>query len=173
MLDIYELAKPIKLVIFDVDGVLTDAQLYIGSDLTEFKSFHTQDGLGMQMLLKTQVEIGVITAHESPIITTRMERLGVKHVYQGNITKIPAYENLIRKLNLKDEQVAYVGDDVTDLHLIRRVGLGMTVINAHEFIKPHAKYITQNRGGNGAVREVCDLIMKAQGSYQEMYDAYL
>lgn len=170
---IYKLAKLIRLVIFDIDGVLTDAQIYIGDNQTEFKAFNTQDGLGMQLLLKSGIEIGIITSQQSLIVATRMHALGIKHVFQGNLNKVPAYEELLKKLGLTDAQVAYVGDDLPDLKLIRRAGLGITVANAHDFVKKHAHYITKSRGGQGAVREICDLIMKVQHTYNKIYDAYL
>lgn len=168
-----KLAAPIKLIIFDVDGVLTDAQVYFDGDSSLIKSFHTQDGLGMQLLLKTGVDIGIITSHQSPAVTARMNQLGIQHVYQGHSNKIPAYEELLTQLHLKDFQVAYMGDDVTDLRLIRRAGLGISVPNAHEIVKKYARYITRQRGGYGAVREVCDLLMKVQNTYESVYHAYL
>jgi 3-deoxy-D-manno-octulosonate 8-phosphate phosphatase (KDO 8-P phosphatase) len=170
---IYSLAKPVKLVIFDVDGVLTDARIYIGNDQVELKAFSTQDGLGMRLLLQTGVEIGIITAHNTSIVSSRMQALGIKHVCQGHLDKIPAYDQLLTQLNLTEKDVAYVGDDLLDLPLIRRSRLGIAVANAHDFVKKHANYITKNPGGFGAVREVCDLIMKAQNTYKSSCHAFL
>ncbi|MCG8071925.1 MAG: HAD-IIIA family hydrolase, partial [Candidatus Thiodiazotropha taylori] len=123
MQDIHEKAKAVKLVIFDVDGVLTDGGLFLGDDGQEYKAFHSRDGHGMKMLQYTGVVIGIITGRTSEVVRLRMESLGIEYVYQGKLEKLPAYEELKQKLGLSDEQIAYVGDDVVDLPIMRRVGL--------------------------------------------------
>jgi 3-deoxy-D-manno-octulosonate 8-phosphate phosphatase (KDO 8-P phosphatase) len=155
-------ASKIKLALFDVDGVLTDGRIYIGNNGEEHKDFHTQDGLGLKLLQKSGVAVGLITSRQSSAVTIRAEQLGIKHIYQGQTEKEPAYEELLNKLHCCDEEVAYVGDDLPDLRLICRAGLGIAVANAVPLICQFADWQTNARGGQGAVREICELIMHAQ-----------
>ncbi len=173
MQEILNKAAQIRLVIFDVDGVLTDGRLIIGDDGQEYKAFNTKDGHGMKMLRSTGVEIGIITGRTSNVVALRMEGLGIEHLYQGQQDKLPAYEELKAKLGLKDEQVAYVGDDVVDLPIMCRVGLALTVADAHHLAKQHAHWQTEHNGGRGAAREVCELIMEAQGTLQPLMECYV
>lgn len=173
MTQLIEKAKKIRLVIFDVDGVLTDGSLIYGKQGIEQKIFHVHDGQGMKFLIDSGVEIAIITARESEIINQRMHALGVKYIYQGNIDKLPAYEDLKKKLQLTDEQIAYVGDDMPDLPMLVRVGLPITVADSHKTIQQYAHWITKANGGRGAAREVCDMIMEAQGTYQAAVDSFL
>ena len=173
MQDIMEKAAHIRLVIFDVDGVLTDGSLYIGDDGQEYKAFNSLDGHGMKMLQNAGVQIGIITGRSSEVVRIRMESLGIDHVYQGAKEKLPAYLDLKEKLGLEDEQVAYVGDDVVDLPVMTRVGLAVAVQDAHPFAKQHAHWTTPTAGGHGAGREVCELLMSAQGKLQAALDQYL
>jgi len=166
-------AKNIKLVIFDVDGVLTDGRLFYGDDGQEYKAFHSRDGHGMKMLQETGVYIGIITGRISDVVTHRMKNLNVEHVYQGKLEKLPVYEELRKKLGLSSEQVAFVGDDVVDLPIMVRVGLAITVPNGHELVKKHAHWITTQPAGAGAAREICELIMKAQGNYDTKMLQYI
>ena len=166
-------AKNIRLIIFDVDGVLTTGYLTYGPQGIEVKNFHVHDGQGMKLLKKSGVEIGVITTCQSDIIKRRMQDLGVEHLYTGRVDKLPAYEDLKQKLQLTDQQIAYVGDDLPDLPMLKRVELAITVPNAHPLIQQHAHWITKAKGGKGAVREVCDFIMQAQGTYQTLINSYL
>src|SRR3990167_2197919 len=131
-----EKAKKIKLVIFDVDGVLTDGRLYFSEKGVELKAFHVHDGQGMKLLLEQQIEVAIITQHDSPIILRRMEKLGIKHIYLGEGPKLTTNEVLLAKLDLNDEQVAYLGDDLPDLPVIQRVGLGIVVANAASQVVP-------------------------------------
>ena len=170
---ILEKAAKIKLLILDVDGVFTNGLLFLSESGDEYKAFHTQDGLGIKLLLKTGVDIGIISARESSIVKKRMSNLGIKHIYLGDRPKIISYEALIKHLNVTDEQVAYVGDDLTDLGLIRRVGLGIAVPNAVEQVRQHAKWQTKTPGGLGAVREVCELIMTAHNTLDEIVEKHL
>ncbi len=172
MQEILERAAGIKLVIFDVDGVLTDGSLFLGDDGQEYKAFHSRDGLGMKLLQATGVEIGIITARNSRVVSTRMESLGVRHVYQGKLKKITAFEDLKQKLMLKNEQIAFVGDDVVDLPIMRQVGLAVCVQDGHRFVKQHAHWETPSPGGRGAAREVCELVMEAQGTLQSALESY-
>lgn len=173
MQDIQEKAKQIKLVIFDVDGVLTDGSLYLGDDCQEYKAFNSRDGHGIKMLQTTGVEIGIITGRSSDVVRIRMESLGIKHVYQGKRDKLPAYFELRDKLQLTDAQVAYVGDDVVDLPIMRRVGLAIAVNDAHPFVLQHAHWQTPHAGGRSAGRDVCELLMDAQGKLQAALESYL
>lgn len=173
MESISEKAKNIKLVIFDVDGVLTAGVLSYSNHGIEVKNFHVHDGQGIKLLKKSGIDIGIITTCKSDIVKQRMQDLGIDHLYQGQIDKLPAYEDLKQKLKLTDKQIAYVGDDVPDLPILKRVGLAITVANAPKIIQQHTHWTTTAKGGKGAAREVCDLIMQAQGTYQSIIDAYL
>lgn len=173
MQDILEKAAEIKLVIFDVDGVLTDGSLFFGDDGQEYKAFYSRDGLGIKMLQKTGVEVGVITARESQLVVHRMKNLGIEHLYQGRLDKIKAYEELIKQLGVTNLQTAYVGDDVVDLPVMQQAGLAIAVADAHPFVKQHAHWTTQHGGGRGAARDVCELIMQAQGNLEAQLNSFL
>ncbi|MCM8855613.1 MAG: 3-deoxy-manno-octulosonate-8-phosphatase KdsC [Candidatus Thiodiazotropha sp. (ex Lucinoma kastoroae)] len=173
MQDIHTKASGVKLVIFDVDGVLTDGSLYLGDDGQEYKAFNSRDGHGMKMLQKSGVVIGIITGRTSEVVRIRMEGLGIEHVYQGKHDKLPAYQELRDKLGLTDGQVAYVGDDVVDLPIMRRVGLAIAVNDAHPFVIQHAHWQTPHAGGRGAGRDVCEMVLEAQGNLQAELDGYL
>ncbi|WP_455209302.1 KdsC family phosphatase [Kaarinaea lacus] len=166
-------AKNIKLVIFDVDGVLTDGSLFYGDDGQEYKAFNSRDGHGMKMLQETGVQIGIITGRTSEVVLHRMQNLQVQHIYQGRLEKLPAFEELISKLGVAPADVAYVGDDVVDLPIMIRVGLAITVPGAHDLAKQHAHWITSKPAGAGAARDICEMIMKAQGTYDATMAKYL
>jgi 3-deoxy-D-manno-octulosonate 8-phosphate phosphatase (KDO 8-P phosphatase) len=173
MQDVLERAAKIRLVIFDVDGVLTDGSLYLGDDGQEYKAFNSRDGHGMVILQETGVLLAVITGRSSEVVRIRMESLGVAHVYQGRRDKLPAYEELKGSLGLTDGDVAYVGDDVVDLPIMRRVGLAIAVADAHPLVRQHAHWSTGTHGGRGAAREVCELILEAQGNLDRITTRYL
>jgi len=173
MQDVLAKAAQIRLVIFDVDGVLTDGSLFIGDDGEEYKAFHSRDGHGMKMLHATGVEIGIITGRTSNVVRHRMTSLGIQHVYQGQQEKLPAFMELIGKLGLEPQQVAYVGDDVVDLPILTRAGLAVAVADAHALVKRHAHWTTPNGGGRGAARDICELIMEAQGTLDASLQHYL
>lgn len=170
---ILESAKNIKLIIFDVDGVLTDGGLYFSNEGVEFKRFNSLDGLGIKLIKDFDIEPAVITARTSKTVEYRMKNLGITHFYQGQEDKTRAFNALLTKLSLDKNQVAYMGDDVIDLPVMRKAGLAITVANAHELVKQNAHFITHKTGGNGAVREVCDLLLKAQGKFDTAMRAYL
>jgi len=172
MQEIQEKAAQIKLVIFDVDGVLTSGDLFIGDDGQEYKAFNSKDGHGMVMLQSTGVRVAIITGRTSQVVEIRMQGLGVKHIYQGQRDKLPAYEELKISTGLTDQQIAYVGDDVVDLPVMKRVGLAVAVQDAHPLTKSHAHWVTQACGGKGAAREFCELIMESQGSLQTALERY-
>jgi 3-deoxy-D-manno-octulosonate 8-phosphate phosphatase (KDO 8-P phosphatase) len=173
MQDILEKAAKIKLVLFDVDGVLTDGGLFFGDDGQEYKAFYSRDGLGMKLLQRTGVEIGVITARDSKVVEHRMRNLGIEHVYQGKLNKLEAFRHILTKLDVTAEQTAYAGDDVVDLPVMQQVGLAIAVQDAHPFVKQHAHWITQHSGGRGAARDVCELIMQAQGTLEAQLNSFL
>ncbi len=168
-----DLAKNIKLIIFDVDGVLTDGGLYFSDEGTQFKRFNSLDGLGIKLLKDNGVEPAIITARTSKTVEHRMHNLGVTHFYQGQDNKVLAFNDLMQKLTLDAAQIAYVGDDVIDLPVMTKVGLPIAVANAHDLVKQHASLVTQKNGGHGAVREVADFILKAQGKLDGIMQTYL
>jgi 3-deoxy-D-manno-octulosonate 8-phosphate phosphatase (KDO 8-P phosphatase) len=159
-------ARNIKLIIFDVDGVLTDGGLTIGDDGQEYKTFNTQDGLGMKLLKNSGVQMAIITGRTSNVVKQRAESTGVTHFYQGVDDKLVAYKDLIQKLNLQPEQTAFMGDDVVDMPPMLRCGLSVAVPAAPKSVLERAHYITTKEGGKGAVREVCELIMQAQNTLE-------
>lgn len=173
MKDILDKAKKIRLIIFDVDGVLTDGSLFLGDDGQEYKAFNSRDGHGMKMLQHTGVEIGIITGRSSKVVSLRMQSLGVRHVFQGQLEKLPAYEKLKQDLGLEDGEIGYVGDDVVDLPIMRRVGLAIAVQDAHRLVKQHAHWQTPSEGGRGAARDVCELVMEAQENLESALQGYL
>ena len=173
MQDILNLAKKIKLVIFDVDGVLTDGSLFFGDDGQEYKAFYSRDGLGIKLLQRSGVEVGVITARQSQLVVHRMDNLGIEHLYQGRLDKLAAFDEMLKKLNFTPEQTAYAGDDIVDLPVMKKVGLAVAVQDAHPFVKKHAHWITEHNGGRGAARDLCELIMEAQGTLDEQFNTFM
>lgn len=166
-------ASNIKLAVFDVDGVLTDGKLILGESGNEYKAFHVRDGHGLVMLLESGCKIAVITARSSTIVAERMASLGIEYVYQGEKDKGARLMQLIDELGLDRNDVAYVGDDVIDLPAMTKVGLPVAVADARPEVKDYADWVTEERGGQGAVREVCELIMKAQDKYDAKIKNYL
>jgi 3-deoxy-D-manno-octulosonate 8-phosphate phosphatase (KDO 8-P phosphatase) len=163
--DIMQRARHIRLLALDVDGVLTDGQLYFSNSGEEMKSFSTLDGQGIKLLQDSGVAVALITARSSQLVSNRAANLGIRHVVQGSHDKLKALQELQATLGISMDETAYVGDDLPDLACILRVGLGITVPNGHASIKDRAFCITSTPGGRGAVREVCDWIMQAQNSF--------
>jgi 3-deoxy-D-manno-octulosonate 8-phosphate phosphatase (KDO 8-P phosphatase) len=161
--DILARAARIRLALFDVDGVLTDGRLLYTDDGRELKAFHVHDGLGLKRLIANGIEVGIITSRMSHMVTERTAELGVAHVYQGQEDKLACYKELIHALKLEPDQTSYCGDDLPDLRVMRHVGLAIAVANAHHWVSERAHWRTRQRGGEGAVREVCDLLLAAQG----------
>ena len=168
-----EIARQIRLLILDIDGVMTDGGLQFDNRGEEYKTFNSLDGHGIRMLLECGIEIAVITGRNSGIVSHRMNELGVTHIYQGYRDKLLAYEKLLQDTGLESGQTAYVGDDLPDLPVMRRVGLAIAVQNAHVFVKQHCDWGTTARGGNAAVREVTDFILQAQSLLAARQDSYL
>ena len=158
-----ERAKKIQCVIFDVDGVLTDGRLFFDLQGNEYKSFHAQDGQGLKLLQQQAISVAIISGRSSPIVSRRMQSLGVEHVYQGQENKISAFNDLVAKLQIDPSCIAHVGDDLPDLALMNRSGLAIAVNDANPSILPFCHAQTSRDGGHGAAREVCDAILTAQG----------
>jgi len=173
MQDILEKARKIKLVIFDIDGVLTTGALFIGDDGQEYKAFHSKDGHGLRMLQDAGVEVAILTGRKSNVVAHRAKDLGITRVYQGKREKLPAYEELLQETGLNHDEIAYVGDDVVDLPVMTKVGLAICVQDGHPFVKKHSHWITDHNGGCGAGRDVCELILEAQGKLQTMLESYI
>jgi len=171
--ELIEKAKKLKLLILDVDGVLTDGKLFFDNDGNEYKSFHARDGHGIKLLRQTGVEVAVISGRKSNSVALRMKSLGIEYVYQGHENKIAAFNEIIEKLGIRPEQAAHVGDDVLDLPVMSRVGLAIAVQDANDAVKQRADWCTELAGGCGAVREVCDFIMQAQGTFDDVLSPYL
>lgn len=168
-----EKAKLVKIIIFDVDGVMTDGRIFVDDHGFEIKAFHVLDGNGIKILQKSDIEIAVISGRNAPGVAFRMESLGIKHIFQGHSDKTEIYQNLLKNLGLLDHEVAYMGDDLPDLALLKRVGLPITVPNAVKEVLERTPFVTKAKGGKGAVREVCELILKAQGKWENILNQYL
>ena len=160
--DIIERAKRIRLLICDIDGVFSNGQIYMGNQGEELKTFNTKDGFGIKALMATGVEVAVITGRSSTIVNNRMKSLGVTRVYQGMEDKITGFNQLLQDLDLTESQVAYMGDDFPDAPVMLEVGLAVSVADAHPYIRQISHLITTLKGGEGAVRELTDLIITAQ-----------
>jgi len=154
--------KKIKLLILDVDGVLTDNGVYIGSDGNEYKKFNIQDGFGIYLVQKAGVRVALLSGRYSKSTEYRAQELKILHVYNGYTDKLKAYEELKEKLLFKDEEIAFVGDDLPDIPVLKNVGVPVTVANAQPEVKKIAEYVTKTPGGHGAVREIINLILKAK-----------
>lgn len=168
-----EKATEIKCLISDVDGVLTDGRLYIDNFGNELKTFDVQDGMGLKLLLCADIHVAIITTSRNKVIDHRMAQLGIKHYFKGQVDKNAAFQSLKASLSLQDEDFAYIGDDLPDLPIIQQVGLGIAVANAVLTVKESANWITQNRGGCGAVREVCDFLLQAREGQTDALKRYL
>ncbi|MDR0806556.1 MAG: 3-deoxy-manno-octulosonate-8-phosphatase KdsC [Enterobacteriaceae bacterium] len=159
---IFQRAANIRLLICDVDGVLSDGLIYMGNQGEELKSFNVRDGYGIRCLITSGIEVAIITGRSARLVEDRAKTLGISHLYQGQSDKLIAFSKIISDLSLSPEQVAYIGDDLIDLPVMQKVGLAVAVADAHPLLIPKAHYVTQIAGGRGAVRELCDLILQAQ-----------
>ena len=163
-------ARKIRLLIMDVDGVMTDGHVNLiglpDGSTAEMKSFSSQDGAGLKMARDAGIRTGIITGRDSPAVTRRARETGIEFVFQGRAEKIPAYEEIIRAAGVEDSEVAYVGDDLPDLPILRRVGLAVAVANAVIEVKRAAHLVTKSPGGAGGVRETIEIILKAHGKWQ-------
>lgn len=176
--DVIERAKNIRLLLLDVDGVLSDGRLYFGNSGEEIKAFNILDGMGIKLLQNSGVQVGIITGRTSQLLERRANNLGIKLLVQGREDKLTALTELLenKPSGLEDitlDQIAFMGDDLPDLAVIRRVGLGLTVPNGHTEVQRNALWQSQRNGGEGAVREACDFILQAQGQYESAIEIYL
>ena len=155
-------AKNIKLLICDIEGVFSDGSIYLGNDGEELKTFNTKDGFGIKALMKNGVEVAIITGRTSNIVKNRMANLGITNIYQGMEDKMQGYRQLLTDFNLTAQQVAYIGDDFPDIPVMREVGVAVAPLDAHPFVKQNSHLVTTLKGGKGAVRELCDLLVMTQ-----------
>ena len=166
-------AEPIRLLLLDVDGVLTDGKLYYSDEGIESKTFNTKDGLGIRLVQKAEVMTGIITARQSHLVARRAEELGMDHIRQGARSKLEELKSILTETGLKPYQVCYMGDDLIDLSLLTRVGLAACPADAVESVKEVCHFISRHPGGDGAVRETCDLIVQAKGLYDKLVQQFL
>ncbi len=171
--DLNQRLQKIKLLILDVDGVMTDGGLTIGDDGQEYKTFHSHDGLGMKLLKASGVSLAIITGRTSNVVKKRAESTGVAHFYQGVEDKLEAFQDLMKSSGLQAEQCAFMGDDVVDLPPMLKCGLAIAVPDSPALLLERAHYVTRKAGGRGAVREVCELIMQAQGTFDAQMAQFL
>jgi len=171
--NLLELARPIRLLALDVDGVLSDGQLYFGNQGEELKAFNALDGHGIKMLQASGVKVVIVTGRTSNIVAQRAQQLGIELLLQGREDKLTALHELTQHLQLDWSQMAYMGDDLPDLAAIIKVGFGISLPNAASTLADYSQYVTQRAGGQGAVREVCDLIMQAQDTWQSALEPFL
>jgi len=164
--------EAIRAVILDVDGVLTDGGVVLADDGSELKRFHVWDGTAIKYLLRNDIQVAFLSGRESAAVARRAKELGVAHVRQGAKQKLPAYQELLDELGAADEAVCYVGDDLPDIPVMRRAGHAVAVANAREEVQAVADHVTHAPGGQGAVREVAERILKAQGKWATVLGRY-
>lgn len=166
-------ANRIKLLICDVDGVLSNGKVYYSNEGDEIKNFNIKDGLGIKQLLSNDIQVAIITGRKSAIVQHRASELGIPFIYQGKKDKRAAYQEIISQLSITPEQVAHVGDDLPDLPLMQISGLGISVSDGHFFVRQNADWITETKGGEGAVREIADLLLHSQDKLDAIHKTYL
>lgn len=170
-------AKAIRLLLLDVDGVLTDGRLYYGNNGEELKAFNIQDGLGIKLLQRNSIQVGIITGRSSELVARRASELGIELIVQGREDKLTALQETLNAMDkgsqLQMEQIAFLGDDLPDVAVIRQVGLGVAVANARKFVADNAHWQTTEKGGHGAVRELAEMILQAQGKLDSTLSNYL
>lgn len=171
-MSIKERLKKIKLLILDVDGVLTDGRIIYDSEGKDLKFFDVSDGLGVYLLKKANIKTVLVSAKSSKTIRYRAQDMGIKDIFEDVVFKKEIYEKLLHKFSVKEEEVCVVGDDLLDLGIMSKAGLAVAVANAAEEIKKQAHYITKREGGRGAIREIAEMILKAQGKWQELLRLY-
>ncbi|HJV66125.1 MAG TPA: HAD hydrolase family protein [Geomonas sp.] len=167
-----ERLKKIKLLILDVDGVMTDGRIIFDSNGVESKFFNVKDGHGIKMLQRSGIEVGIISGRESVVVTNRAMELGIHQVYQKSLDKLTPFRKILDATGFREEEVAYMGDDVIDIPVMRRAGFAAAPADAVSEVLPFAHFVAKNNGGWGAVREVCDLLLKAQGAWDSATSRY-
>jgi len=168
-----DLCRRIELILSDVDGVLTDGGIWYDNQGVELKAFHIRDGLGIKLWQRAGFKFGLLTARTSHIVKLRALELGIDLVRQGFENKLPAAQDILRELQLEPDQVCYIGDDLTDLPVIRHVGLGVAVADAVSEVRSAATYITKSPGGRGAVRELVELVLKGKNRWDDVIQKYV
>jgi len=171
--DLRARARGVQLLVLDVDGVLTDGRLYYSASGDELKAFNIRDGLGLKLLRATGVEVALVTGRSSRAVELRAENLGVRYVFQGVSDKLAVFEQLLKRLRLNATAAAAMGDDLPDLPVLRRCGLAACVPEAPAVVRSHSHYVADRPGGGGAVREVCELVMAAQGTLETGMQEFL
>ncbi len=169
---VMEKARKIKLLLMDVDGVMTDGGIIIDSQGVESKQFNVRDGHGIKLLMRAGVEVGIITSRESPVVALRAKELGIKILHQRALIKLEAFDKILQELKVEEEEVAYLGDDLVDLPILRRVGMAVAVADAVSEVIDQADYVTTSPGGRGAVRELAEMILKAQDAWGRVTERY-
>ena len=170
--EIKDRIKKIKFVIMDIDGILTDGRIIYDNKGNELKFFDVQDGFGIVLLKRIGVESAIMTAKKSKVVSRRAKDFGVKYLYQDCFDKLKAFQEILGKINLSPEEICFIGDDLIDIPVLKRVGFAVSVPNAVDEAKEAAHYITKREGGRGAVREICDLIIKTQDRWQNIISRY-
>jgi 3-deoxy-D-manno-octulosonate 8-phosphate phosphatase (KDO 8-P phosphatase) len=166
-------ARAVRIMIFDVDGVMTDGRLYFSNSGEEMKSFHTLDGQGVKMLRESGVEVALLTARQSQIVARRASELGITRVVQGASDKRAGFDELLRECGIEAARAGYAGDDLVDLPVMLRCGFAASVPEAPEVVRAKAHYVTRTGGGHGAVRELCEFIMQSQGTLESAIARYM
>ena len=173
MMSIEERIRKIKMLLLDVDGVMTDGGIFLGPDSVELKRFHSQDGVGIALAKAAGLLVGVITARDSEGVRRRAKELAIDEVQQGISNKEKSYQAILLKHGLKDEEIAYVGDDLVDIPILKRAGLSICVANGTEETREVSHYVTKKKGGDGAVREVVEMLLDGMGKRKSVIDAFL
>ncbi len=163
-----EKLKHIELLLLDVDGVMTDGRIIWDANGTEIKFFNVKDGHGIKLVQRAGIQVGIITGRVSPVVDLRAKELGIDILYQGSLRKLESYEDIKAKTGLQDHQIAFMGDDVIDVPVLRRVGFSAAPMDALKDVRAVVDYVAEARGGWGAVRELCDLILKGRGVWQQL-----
>lgn len=165
--------KRIRLLLLDVDGVMTDGRIVYGAEDQEIKQFHVRDGLGIRLAMRAGINVGVVTGRQSEALMNRCRNLGIGLIFAGVSDKAALLDRIVAQTAVAAENIAFAGDDLVDLPLMRRIGLSITVADAHEIVKAHADLITTAPGGTGAVREICEALLKSQGHWESIVKEYL
>lgn len=171
-MNLEERLKAVEILLLDVDGVMTDGRIRIDDNGTETKAFDVTDGHGIKMLKRAGIEVGLVTGRQSKVVLHRARELGIEEVHQKVLAKVPVVREILKKRGLTPDKVCYMGDDIVDLPVLLQVGLAVTVPGAPEYVKERAHWITASEGGRGAIREVCEAILKAKGLWEEMTRKY-
>ncbi|RUO33452.1 3-deoxy-manno-octulosonate-8-phosphatase KdsC [Aliidiomarina sanyensis] len=169
--ELFEKLAQVQILFCDVDGVFSDGRIYLGNQGEELKAFHTRDGLGVKALMTAGVEVVIVTGRSSRIVEQRMQHLGVRHIIQGEHDKLTAMQRILKDTGIKSEHAAAIGDDLPDIPMLTHAHVGVAVYDAHPAVQQRADYVTQQRGGFGAVRELADLILMSQGKLHQVLES--